>query len=69
MENKKNISKVIVLFVLMIPAILIVNESDYLWINAVGMIWAIALMMFLKYTKYGRTLTKAVIEVGEKYFK
>lgn len=69
MSNKKDLAKTVILFLLCTPTAMLFNESEHLWVNAIGMTWAILLMITLKYTKGGRSLTKATMRVGERYFK
>lgn len=60
---------IIILFVLLLPCLLVLNESEDYWINIVGLLYSVALSLAIKYSndfKHVRVFMKKLVERMEK---
>lgn len=46
----------IAVMVMLVPCLLLFNDSEYMWPNMAGLLYVVALYMSVKYTRCGRRL-------------
>lgn len=55
----------ILAIVAIMPCLLILNESDNLFVNILGFVW-VGILIIASRTKVGKNATKAVLDVNKK---